>query len=139
MLFKLLILFICVPLVELYLLVEIGMRTQNAAIPILIIVTTGVIGAWLVKSQGRKAVRRIKDEVEIGNIPKDALLDGLFIFAGGIVLVTPGVLTDLAGISLLVPYTRAIYRRKVKAWIKRKLASGEWKTTVTFRAGPPGL
>jgi len=134
MLFKLFVLFIAVPLVELYLLVWLGTVTQ-VWVPVGLVVATAMVGAYLVKSQGRRAVQRIKQELEIGNIPHDPLLDGLFILIGGVVLLTPGVITDLIGISLLLPVTRALYRRKAKAWIKRKFATGQW--TVRASIGRP--
>jgi UPF0716 protein FxsA len=133
MFFKLLFLFVTLPLVELYLLVWLGSVTK-VWVPVLLVIVTGLAGAWLMKSQGRRALRDIRQEIEIGNIPHDALLDGLFILMGGILLLTPGMITDLAGILLLLPPTRSIVRKRAKAWIKAKLLSGQWVATTDFQS-----
>lgn len=127
MFFRLLLLFIVVPLIELALLIWLGKETE-IWVPIGLVLLTGFVGASLMRWQGREAYRHIVEELSIGNLPADALLDGLLVFTGGIVLVTPGMLTDLFGICLLLPVIRGFIRFKVKAWLKRKIAAGQ----VTF-------
>jgi UPF0716 protein FxsA len=136
MFYKLLLLFITLPLVELFLLVWLGSVTR-VWVPVALVIVTGLAGAWLMKLQGRRVLRDIRQEVEIGNIPHDALLDGLFILVGGILLLTPGMITDLAGILLLLPPTRSILRKRAKAWIKAKILSGQWVVTTNTRSSPP--
>ena len=81
-----------------------------------IVVITGIAGALLAKSEGLKALNGIQRDLEIGIIPGERMIDGFFIFAGGLLLLTPGLVTDLVGFAFLVPYTR----NYAKAWLRRK-------------------
>tara|TARA_B100001250_G_scaffold230820_1_gene198096 strand:+ start:842 stop:1291 length:450 start_codon:yes stop_codon:yes gene_type:complete len=111
---RLLILFIIVPLVELYLLAIVGSRVGLLA-TILLVVLTGAWGAYLAKSQGLSILAKIQFETAAGRVPTAELLDGLLVLIGGVVLLTPGLLTDLVGFLLMVPSFRAIIRKRVKA------------------------
>jgi len=116
MLGRLILLFTLVPLVELFLLIKIG--TLIGALPtILIVVGTGVLGATLARQQGFQVWSRIQREMELGMFPAEDMLDGLLIFGAGVVLLTPGVITDVIGILILIPFTRLYIRE----WIKRRL------------------
>jgi len=110
---RLLILFIIIPLVELYLLVVVGSRVGLPA-TILLVILTGAWGAYLAKSQGYSILGRIQAETAAGRVPTKELIDGLLVLIGGIVLLTPGLLTDLAGFCLMLPGFRAIIRERVK-------------------------
>jgi len=116
MLGRLILLFTLVPLVELFLLIKIG--TIIGALPtVLIVVGTGVLGAYLARQQGFMVWSRIQREMELGMFPAEDMLDGLLIFGAGVVLLTPGVITDVIGILILIPFTRLYIRE----WIKRRL------------------
>ena len=116
MLGRLILLFTLVPLVELFLLIKIG--TIIGALPtVLIVVGTGVLGAYLARQQGFMVWSRIQREMELGMFPAEDMLDGLLIFGAGVVLLTPGVITDVIGILILIPFTRFYIRE----WIKRRL------------------
>ena len=108
MLLKLLSLFILVPLVELALLLYLA-DASSWQFTLLLVIATGVIGTLLAREQGWRTWTRIRDELAAGRMPADSLLDGVLIFIAGALLLTPGVLTDLLGISLLVPWCRACY------------------------------
>ncbi len=118
MLAYLLLLFTVIPLVELYLLVQIMQRTSFSA-TIALVLLTGVVGASLARWQGFRTVRRIQDELAAGRMPTESLVDGLLILVAGAVLVTPGVLTDAVGFLLLIPACRTL----VKRWLKRRFAA----------------
>ncbi len=120
MFFRLLLLFTAVPLVELALLLLIGRRVGLVA-TILLVLGTGVLGAWLAKSEGFKAFYRVREEMAAGRLPAEALLDGLLILIAGAVLLTPGLLTDLAGFALLTPFGRRAVRRAVAERMRRAL------------------
>ncbi|MDP6110968.1 MAG: FxsA family protein [Planctomycetota bacterium] len=122
MFLKLLCLFIVVPLVELYLLLSIGKATSSVLFPIGMVLVTAVVGAALVKAQGKKAIDDIKAEISIGNMPGDALLDGLLILVAGALFLTPGLLTDLLAITLALPVTRGFYRTRLKSWCTKKIS-----------------
>ena len=116
MVLKLILLFTLTPLLELALLIEVG-RQIGVSATLVIVIATGVIGATLAKNQGLGTFRRIQDAIAIGQLPTDALLDGAFILGGGLLLLTPGMITDACGFFCLIPSTR----RLLKGWIKRKI------------------
>ncbi len=115
MLSKLLFIFIAIPLMEIMLLIKLG-DAIGFWPTILIQVGTGVLGTCLARLQGLMVWNKIAMEMQSGRVPTDEMLNGLLIFAAGVVLMTPGLLTDIAGFSLLIPYTRNIF----KTWLRRK-------------------
>ena len=123
MFIKLIGLFIFVPLLELYILIEAG-RIIGIASTIGLILMTGVAGAWLARSQGIEILRRIQDETRHGQMPAVTLVDGALILVGGLLLLTPGFFTDLAGFSFLVPQTRGLWRRALTAWLETQVRQG---------------
>ncbi|MFP4472757.1 MAG: FxsA family protein [Candidatus Omnitrophota bacterium] len=112
----LVILFTVLPAVELALLIHVGTYI-GAANTILLIIATGVAGAYLARLQGFLVVQRIQSSLNKGALPTDDMLDGLMIFAGGIVLLTPGFITDALGFLLLIPLTRSL----IKHWVHHRL------------------
>lgn len=120
MLVRLLILFTVVPLVELTLLLLIAEHI-GAVYTLGLIIVTGLAGAWLARHQGLLCWRNAQEQIARGQLPADSLLDGLMILLAGAVLITPGVLTDLAGFALLVPPIRGLVRRYVAARIKARI------------------
>ena len=104
---KLLLLFILVPLAELYLFMTLGEKlgVENT---IAIIILTAILGAALTKSQGRRAMAKFQQTTAEGRVPAREALDGLLILLAGAVLITPGFLTDTIGFLLLVPPFRAL-------------------------------
>ena len=123
MIWKLLLLFTLVPMAELALLIELG-RVTSTAFAILLCVVTAVVGATLARIQGLATLRRITEELDRGHLPGDSVLDGLLILIAGALLVTPGLLTDAVGFALLTPPGRALARRAVKGWLRRKIDRG---------------
>jgi UPF0716 protein FxsA len=127
MLKKLLLLFIAVPLLELLILVKLG--TVVGFWPTVgLVLLTGTVGAMLAKSQGMRVLRGIQSELAVGRVPAARLLDGLLILIGGIVLLTPGLLTDIAGLLLLFPPTR----NRLKRPLRRKLEGMARSGRVSF-------
>jgi UPF0716 protein FxsA len=113
-------LFTIVPLVELALLVQLGQETRWW-IPILLVIIDGLAGALLVRWQGWRAIGRIQDELRQGRVPTDALVDGFLVLVAGLLLITPGMLTDLVAFALLVPPLRRLIKRQVAAWLRRSV------------------
>jgi UPF0716 protein FxsA len=118
MLFYLFLLFTLVPLVEVVILIQIGQATEWW-VPILLVIATGILGAALARWQGWQAVERIRADAREGRMPAGAIIDGVLILAAGVLLVTPGILTDLVGFGLLIPPLRGFMKRGVAAWIRR--------------------
>ena len=117
MYFRLLPFFTLIPLVELYLLIRIG-ALVGAGVTILIVLLTGVIGTYLARQQGFRVWLRIQRSMQQGLFPADEMIDGLLVFAAGLVLITPGVLTDALGFLLLIPFTRLFFRR----WLMKRFS-----------------
>lgn len=118
MLLKLCLLFVAVPLLEMALLVAIGNRIGLG--PTLgLILLTGLVGAALARRQGAAALRRIRDTLRAGSLPAAALVDGALIVVAGILLLTPGFLTDATGLALLLPPLRARLAVALRQMLKR--------------------
>ena len=115
----LLMVFVLTTLIELYLLIEVSNEIgwpNTIAWTIL----TGVAGSWLARHEGYRTLATIRGEMSQMRMPTNALLDaGLILFSGGL-LITPGFLTDAVGFSLLIPFTRAGYRKLLAKWVKAK-------------------
>lgn len=123
MFLRLALLFIGLPLLELAILVKLG--TVIGFWPTMaIVVATGFLGALLAQMQGLWVWTRIQRELRAGRMPGSELVDGFMILVGGIVLLTPGLLTDLFGFLLLVPWTRAWVKRRLRRKFERMMRSG---------------
>lgn len=120
MFFKLALLFIVMPAVELFLLIRLG-KAIGAPGTILVIVITGFLGAGLAKREGLRALERIQWALNRGEMPARELMDAFLILAAGLVLITPGLITDAAGFLLLVPHFRAWVRLVLVRHFKRRL------------------
>jgi len=126
---KLLMLFTIVPVVELYILVKVGQEigTMNT---VALVIITGIAGASFAKSQGAQIISKIRSAITQGQMPGSELLQGAMILAGGILLLTPGFLTDLLGLSMLIPFTRKLYADMTLAYFKKKFQTGQWHYTT---------
>lgn len=116
---KLLIFFVVLPLVELCLVLLVSQYILGWWGTLLFVIGTGLLGTWLARTQGISTYRRIQQELSQGRMPTDSLIDGALILLAGVLLITPGVLTDLVGILLMIPPTRFLFRRWLIAWFKR--------------------
>jgi UPF0716 protein FxsA len=83
-----------------------------------LIVLTGIMGMWLAKRQGLAVIEEAKRELFYGRLPSGAILDGICVFIGGVLLLTPGFLTDVVGVFLLLPATRSIVKPYIARWLK---------------------
>ena len=129
---RLIILFTVVPLIELALLIKLG-NVIGLWPTILIVIGTGVLGAALARSQGTQVVSAIRAELAEGRPPTESLLNGLLVLVGGVVLLTPGLLTDLLGFSLLVPSTRNWFKRKLQGRLKKYAQRSSGSATIIIR------
>lgn len=123
MFLRLALLFIGLPLLELAILVRLGMWIGFWP-TMAIVVGTGVLGALLAHAQGLLVWVRIQRELVQGRMPASELVDGFLILVGGIVLLTPGLLTDLCGFLLLVPWTRSWFKRYLRRRFERMMQMG---------------
>lgn len=96
---------IVIPAMEIGILLLSG-KTIGAIPTVLLIILTGILGAWLAKKQGIETIRKAQEQMQYAQIPSEAILDGLCILIGGLLLLTPGFITDIVGIFLLLPISR---------------------------------
>jgi UPF0716 protein FxsA len=120
---RLFFLFIVVPLLELYILIKIG-GALGAFQTVALVVLTALLGVVLVRFEGLKTLQQIRQSLSQGIVPAEEMVDGVLIFIGGILLITPGVLTDLFALVLLIPYTRTIFKRWLRRRFDRMIATG---------------
>ncbi|HOP46339.1 MAG TPA: FxsA family protein [Desulfobacteraceae bacterium] len=116
MLLKLFLCFTIIPVIELYLLIEIG-TVIGGLNTILLVIATGFAGAWLARMEGMHIMLKVRANLQQGIMPAEELIDALIIFVAGVVLITPGFITDCFGLLLLWPVTR----KKFKQILRRKL------------------
>lgn len=133
MLIRLILLFTVLPLTELYLLIQVG-RYLGAFPTIMIVLITGVIGGLLARSQGLSIYRQIRVDLQNGIIPTDSLIDGLLILIAGALLITPGIITDVFGFTLMVHEFRGWLKKKLKDSFKRKLESGRFQVYSNYHS-----
>jgi len=119
MLFKLFLGFTLIPMIELYLLIQVG-TVIGGFNTIVLVIISGFLGAWLARMEGMNTLMRVQTSMQQGVMPTEDLLDALIIFLAGVVLITPGLLTDAMGLLLLWPVTRnrfkQVLRRKFDEW-----------------------
>jgi len=128
MLLKLFLAFTLVPMLELYLLIKIG-TVMGALNTLALVILTGFVGAYLARMQGMQTMLRVRSQLQQGIMPAEDLIDAVIIFVAGIVLLTPGLLTDIAGLLLLFPTSRFHF----KHWLRYKFDQWIQKTNVTVR------
>lgn len=129
---RLFFIFVGLPLLELTILVWLGSRIGFLP-TIASILITGALGAILARAQGARVLREIRAELEAGRPPAARLLDGLLILIGGLLLLAPGVITDLVGFALLLPPTRNRLRRRLRARFEWMASTGQVSYTMLLR------
>ncbi len=122
MFFKLLVIFIVVPVVELSLLIKVGsiIGTLNTVI---IVLLTAAIGAYLVKLEGLGVMYRIQKNMMEGIFPAEELIDGVMILIAGVLLLTPGFITDTIGFLMVFPGSRKIIKRIARRYFDKRITS----------------
>jgi UPF0716 protein FxsA len=108
----LILLFIVVPIAEIYVIIQVG-QAIGALWTIALLIADSILGSMLMRSQGRSAWRRFNQAIAAGRPPAREAFDGALVIVGGAFLLAPGFITDVLGVSLLAPPTRALWRRFV--------------------------
>lgn len=125
----LLLLLIIIPAAEIGILIWSG-NTFGIPVTILLIIATGIIGAWLARREGMETLKLAQIQLRSAQVPSDVLLDGVCILVGGTLLLTPGFITDTVGFLLLIPYTRSIFKIGMRRFIQKKINSGQFTFTI---------
>jgi UPF0716 protein FxsA len=131
---KLLLLFTVVPLVELYLLVWVAERVGFWS-TVALVLLTGALGAAMARAEGLRVFTSWQRALAQGRLPADGVVSGLLVLVGGVLLVTPGVLTDAVGFCLLLPPTRRLVAALLTARLEQAIARG---SVHVVRGGPFG-
>jgi UPF0716 protein FxsA len=131
----LLILFIVVPIAEIYVIIQVG-QAIGALWTVLILIADSLIGARLLSWQGRRAWASFQTTMAEGRMPHREVLDGVLIILGGAFLLTPGFLTDIVGLLLILPPTRAFFRRLLTRIAMRPSRLGWARVVVGTPRGP---
>ena len=116
----LVLLLVVVPLVEIYLLVQVG-QVIGALPTIALLVGMSVLGAWLLRREGAKTWTAFRAALSSGRVPAREVADGALVILGGALLLTPGFATDVVGLALVLPLTRAVFRRALTGIVARRL------------------
>jgi UPF0716 protein FxsA len=132
MLLPLVLLFIAVPLAELAVIIQVG-QAIGVWWTIGLLLVDSLIGSWLMRHQGRASWRRFNAALQEGRVPTREVLDGALVIFGGALLLTPGFITDILGLVLLVPPSRAL----VRAVLARRLANRMIVSAGRVRTRPP--
>jgi UPF0716 protein FxsA len=138
---RLFLLFTLVSVVEVYLLLKVAQITSWWVTAAMVFVP-GILGAWLAKREGAKAIREVGAALSLQREPTEAILDGAIVLVAAAFLIAPGVLTDLTGLALLVPPVRRMVREAIRARVRRaidrKIASGGIRMVDFRNFGPMG-
>ena len=129
MLLLLFLVFLVTPIVELVVIVRVS-GSAGVLNTIGLLVLVSVVGAWMVRREGLGILRRAQQEAAQGRIPGREIVDGLLVLGAGALMLTPGFVTDIVGLVLLFPPTRALVRAVVIRRLDRSMASG--RTTLGF-------
>ena len=128
MFLKLFLCFTLIPVIELYLLIKIG-TVIGGFNTIVIVILSGILGAWLARLEGMNTLMRLRTNLQQGLMPAEEMLDAVIIFIAGIVLITPGFITDISGLLLLWPVTR----NKLKQILRKKFDEMAMKGEINIR------
>ncbi len=124
MFYKLFLGFTLIPLAELYLLITIG--SYIGVLPtIAIVLSTGIAGAWLARLEGLRTFANVQNSLAQGQMPAEAMMDAVLILIAGILLLTPGFLTDITGILLLIPWSRTLLKRWMRRQFDKMISKGQ--------------
>ena len=141
-LLALIVIFIVVPLAELYVILKVADDLLGWPLTLALLVADSLLGSWLLRSQGRAVWNRFNEAVQLGRVPHSEVIDGVLIIFGGAFLITPGFITDIFGLILLIPPTRAVVRRIARRTIERRTMIGMAGTVARGARGarrtPPG-
>lgn len=116
-------LFIVIPAIEIYILLLSG-RTIGVWYTFLLILASGIIGAYFAKKQGLKAFQQVSNDIKSGIAPGEAAINGIFVFIGSILVILPGFISDIIGLMLLFGPTRNLFKPLFYRWVRKKMKKG---------------
>jgi UPF0716 protein FxsA len=127
-------LFVALPIVEIYVIIQVG-QAIGAVPTILLLIFESLLGAWLLKREGRRTWRALTETLSAGQLPGRQLADAALVLVGGTLLLTPGFVSDVFGFFFVLPFTRPLARRILMALASRRLASRVRRGIAPTRGG----
>jgi UPF0716 protein FxsA len=112
--------FIVVPLVEIFVIIQVG-QAIGPWWTILLLVVDSILGSWLIKHEGARAWRALREALDSGRMPAKELADGALILIGGTLMLAPGFVTDAFGVLMILPFTRPVFRRLLTGVVANRL------------------
>ena len=128
--------FVVVPILEIYVLIQVG-QVIGAWWTVLLLVLDSILGSWLIKREGARAGQALRVALETGRMPARELADAALILVGGTLMLSPGFVTDVFGIALILPFTRPLARRLLTQVVTRRLVAAN-RPRNRPRSGPGG-
>jgi len=132
----LLVAFLLMPVIEIAVIIQVGQQIGTAW-TVALLLGMGVLGAWVVKREGRRAWLDLQGAIENGQPPARELVDSALILVGGTLMLTPGFVTDIFGFLLVLPFTRPFVRRIAQVWLAKRATTYIIGTTGRPGGGPP--
>jgi UPF0716 protein FxsA len=130
-------LFIVLPVVEIFVLIQIG-QVIGAWWTILLLIADGILGSWLMKREGTRALRALEQALDARRMPARELADGALILVGGTLLLTPGFVSDIAGLICVLPFTRPLVRGALVRFLTRRFLAPATATVAGGLFDPAG-
>lgn len=127
--------FLLMPVLEIYVIIQVGGLIGGWQTAVLLL-GESLLGAWIVRREGRRAWRSLQDTFGRGAMPDRELADAALVLVGGVLLLTPGFITDVFGFLFVLPFTRPLVRRLLIAYAARRVKLTEQRMATMF---PPGM
>jgi len=115
--------FVVVPLVEIYVLIQVG-QVIGVWWTLLLLIADSIYGGWLIRHEGGRAWQALTNALNSGQMPAKELADAALILVGGTLMLSPGFVTDIMGIVLILPFTRPVARRVLTRVASKRLVAG---------------
>jgi UPF0716 family protein affecting phage T7 exclusion len=127
----LLIAFLVVPIVEIYVILQVG-HLIGGWPTVALLIAESLLGAWIVRREGRRAWRALTTTFQQGGLPDRELADAALVLVGGVLLLTPGFVTDVFGFLFVLPFTRPIVRWALSAYVGRRVRVAQSRAAASF-------
>jgi len=130
--------FLVLPILEIYVIIQVG-SVIGGWPTVALLLAESLLGAWIVRREGRRAWRALRETFLSGTMPDSELADAALVLVGGVLLLTPGFITDFAGFLFVLPFTRPLVRRALGGFVARRVRIGQERLQERVAAFPPGM
>jgi UPF0716 protein FxsA len=129
--------FLLLPVLEIYVILQVGQLIGGWETAVLLLAES-LLGAWIMRREGRRAWRALRETFGRGTLPDRELSEAALVLVGGVLLLTPGFVTDVVGFVFVLPFTRPVVRRALAAYVRRRVRTAEKGMGGIFPPGPGG-